>query len=121
MRGIAGCPTWIAMVWMVIVQHGETMNSQRRHFIKTCGAASALLLPGFAGAALLPDPAADVAAPTFSQIEKSIKAGFGGGFAVHSHHHDGGRFYADIQHAGTRYRVSSPDLYDWKVVSTVRA
>ena len=97
------------------------MNSQRRHFIKTCGAASALLLPGFAGAALLSEPAADGATPSFSQIEKSIKAGFGGGFAVHSHHHDGGQVYADIQHAGTRYRVTSSDLYDWQVVSTIRA
>lgn len=52
-------------------------------------------------------------------IEKSIKAGFGGGFSVQQHSKSAGITYADIQHFDTRYQVASADLVDWKVVSAL--
>ncbi len=98
------------------------MNSQRRRFMQACGAASAMMLPGLAGASRLPGPDAHSSAgPSSAQIEKSIKAGFGGGFSVRSHRCDGRLVHADIQHAGTCYRVVSQDLFDWHVVATTRA
>ncbi|CDM25832.1 hypothetical protein BN940_16996 [Castellaniella defragrans 65Phen] len=40
---------------------------------------------------------------------------------MRSHRCDGRLVHADIQHAGTCYRVVSQDLFDWHVVATTRA
>ncbi|WP_353153638.1 twin-arginine translocation signal domain-containing protein [Pollutimonas bauzanensis] len=93
------------------------MNIKRRDFIKASTAASVLLLPGIAiamkgtNAINMPALAAD------SQIQKSIKASFGGGFSVRTHRQSNGLTHADIEHFGTRYAVTSADLLDWKIVS----
>lgn len=95
------------------------MNIKRRDFIKASTAASVLLLPGIAiamkgtNAINMPALAAD------SQIQKSIKASFGGGFSVRTHSQSNGLTYADIEHFGTRYAVTSADLLDWKIVSSL--
>jgi len=94
------------------------MDIRRRDFIKGCAAACALSLPGIAGAAAL---AGDHGAPAADagRIEKSIKAGFGGGFSLRSHARSGGLTYADIEHLGNRYTVASTDLLDWKIVGAL--
>jgi len=51
-------------------------------------------------------------------IEKSIKAGFGGGFTVRTHRQSNGLTYAEIEHVGNRYTVVSADLVDWKIMSS---
>jgi len=52
------------------------------------------------------------------RIEKSIKAGFGGGFSVRTHRQAKGLTYAEIEHVGNRYTVVSADLLDWKIMSS---
>ncbi|WP_322997177.1 hypothetical protein [Castellaniella sp.] len=54
---------------------------------------------------------------TSTQIEKSIKAGFGGGFVVYRQSRQSGRIQATIGHADSRYVVVSDNLFDWTVVS----
>lgn len=95
------------------------MNIKRRDFFKGCAAASAcvIFLPGIANAANVKD--ATNAAALNADIEKSIKAGFGGGFSVRGHSQSNGLTYADIEHSGTRYAVSSANLLDWKIVSPI--
>lgn len=95
------------------------MNSQRRNFMKVCGgAAGVAAVPGLAGASLLTGAdARSAAAADAAHVEKSIKAGFGGGFSVQSHRAVDGLVYADIRHGGSRYLVTSPDLFDWQVVA----
>ena len=50
------------------------------------------------------------------RVEKSIKAGFGGGFSVRAHGRSHGLTYAEIEHLGNRYTVVSADLIDWKLM-----
>src|SRR5690606_28804097 len=75
-----------SMSMMADSHHAHTepspMNTNRRDFVKGCTAASAcaLVLPGIAVAA--PGPQANHAAASGATIEKSIKAGFGGGFSL---------------------------------------
>ena len=95
------------------------MNIKRRDFVKGCAAACVLSVPGIAlatkGANV--NNAAALAADT--QIQKSIKASFGGGFSVRTHSQSDGFTYADIERFGTRYSVASADLLDWKIVSSL--
>lgn len=56
-------------------------------------------------------------ASNFQQVEKSIKASFGGGFKTYEYISDKRLNYATIGHAGKRYLVASKNLYDWQVVS----
>ena len=94
------------------------MNIERRDFIKGCTTACVLLVPGIAGAAgMLPGNEAPIQGAS-PHIEKSIKAGFGGGFSVHSHRQSNGLTVAEIQHFGNRYTVASADLIDWKIVGS---
>jgi len=93
------------------------MNIKRRDFVKGCAAAGVLLLPGVSSAMKGRSPNDASAQQTGSHIEKSIKAGFGGGFSVRSHTQSNGLTYARIEHFDTRYVVSSADLLDWKIVS----
>jgi hypothetical protein len=92
------------------------MDIKRRDFVKGCAAASVLLLPGIASAATGENANNAPASGTDSHIEKSIKASFGGGFSVRAHAQSDGLTYADIEHFGNRYAVTSADLLDWKVV-----
>ena len=94
------------------------MNIKRRDFVKGCAAAAGvLLLPGMAHALKGENAHGAAAAGADSRIEKSIKAGFGGGFSVRSHTQSNGLTYANIEHFNTRYVVSSTNLLDWKIVS----
>ncbi|MDB5616269.1 twin-arginine translocation signal domain-containing protein [Tardiphaga sp.] len=89
------------------------MDIKRRDFVKGCAAASVLLLPGIAKGENANDvPASDADL----HIEKSIKASFGGGFALVANTQSGGLTHADIEHLGNRYAVISADLLDWKIV-----
>ena len=55
-------------------------------------------------------------------IEKAIKASFGGGFSVLHHNQSKGLTYADISHFDNRYTVASADLQNWKILrSSLRA
>ncbi|WP_439924500.1 twin-arginine translocation signal domain-containing protein [Nitrobacter sp. JJSN] len=92
------------------------MDIQRRDFVKGCATASILLLPGIASAATGKKANKASAPESPSDIEKSIKASFGGGFSVGDHTQSGGRTRATIEHFGNRYTVVSPDLLDWKIV-----
>ena len=93
------------------------MNIQRRDFIKGCATACVLMVPGIASAATsLNSNEASVQGADL-RIEKSIKAGFGGGFSVRAHSQSNGLTYAEIEHVGNRYSVVSADLVDWKIMS----
>ncbi|NYT44910.1 twin-arginine translocation signal domain-containing protein [Alcaligenaceae bacterium] len=92
------------------------MNINRRDFVKGCAAASVLLVPGIASVA----QAASANTPATSadlNIEKSIKASFGGGFSLQAHTESNGLTYAKIEHFGNRYAVTSTDLLDWTIVA----
>jgi len=92
------------------------MDSKRRVIVKVLGATPVIPVIGCVragqreGAALFPT---DVA-----ELEKSIKAGFGGSFLVNAHLQSNGLTYANIEHRGNRYLVTSTDLIDWKIVSS---
>lgn len=91
------------------------MDVKRREFLVGCVAASVLGMPSIAsGENAINAPALD---PGLN-IEKSIKASFGGGFSVRAHTLSAGRTYADIEHSGNRYVVTSADLLDWKIVAS---
>ena len=94
------------------------MNMDRRNFVTLLGTASVLLLPGIAAAAEGNDANGAAATEAALRIEKSIRANFGGGFKVLSHRRSGGQTVADIEHLGNRFVVTSPDLVDWKYVSS---
>jgi hypothetical protein len=94
------------------------MGIKRRDFIKGCAAAGTFMVPGMAMAAQLTNASSAQNSVVDPRIEKSIKAGFGGGFSVHAHSRSAGLTYAQIEHFGTRYQVASADLFDWKVVRT---
>jgi hypothetical protein len=89
------------------------MDIKRRDFVKGCAAASVLLLPGTAKGENANNAPASGA---YLHIEKSIKASFGGGFALVTHTQSGGLTHADIEHFGNRYAVTSADLLNWKIV-----
>jgi predicted GNAT superfamily acetyltransferase len=90
------------------------MDIKRRDFVKGCATVSVLLLPGIASAASGENT--NRASASRSQVEKSIKANFGGGFSVRDYSQSNGRTYANIEHFGNRYAVASADLLDWKIV-----
>ena len=87
---------------------------RRRDLFKGCAASSVLLLVGMDNVA----KAATVhrAPVSGANIEKSIKASFGGSFSVQAHAQSHGRTYAHIEHNGNRYAVASADLLEWKIV-----
>lgn len=93
------------------------MNIKRRDFVKGCAAACVLLLPGMASAAKGRNATNMPISEADPDIEKSIKASFGGGFSLLTHTQSNGLTYADIEHLGNRYRVASANLLDWKIVS----
>jgi hypothetical protein len=94
------------------------MNIQRRDFIKGCATASVLMVPGIASVAtrLNNNKASGQGADLC--IQKSIKAGFGGGFSVLAHSQSNGLTYAEIEHVGNRYLVVSADLVDWTITGS---
>jgi len=92
------------------------MSITRRNFIKGCTAATMLGLPALGTAA--PDAADTRGTRARVHIEKSIKAGFGGGFSLRAHRQSGRFIYANIEHSGNHYTVASTDLFDWAIVST---
>lgn len=92
------------------------MDIKRRDFVTGCATVSVLLLPGIAGAASGENTNRASDSASRSHIEKSIKANFGGGFAVRDYTQSNGRTYANIEHFGNRYAVASADLLDWKIV-----
>lgn len=92
------------------------MDIARRDFFKGCATVSVLLLPGIAIAASGENTKRASASAARSQVEKSIKANFGGGFSVRDYTQTNGRTYANIEHFGNRYAVASADLLDWKIV-----
>jgi hypothetical protein len=92
------------------------MDIKRREFVKGSAAASVLLLANFDSAAKGANANNALASDADQQIEKSIKASFGGGFSVRARTRSDGLTYADIEHFGNRYAVASADLLDWKIV-----
>ncbi len=93
------------------------MAIKRRYFVTGCAAACVLLLPGISSAGKGENANNAPASGANSHIEKSIKASFGGGFSVRAHTQSDGLTYADIEHFGNRYAVTSADLLDWRIVS----
>lgn len=73
------------------------MDIKRRDFVKGCATVSVLLLPGAASAASGENTNRAPAATSRSQVEKSIKANFGGGFAVRDYSQSNGRTYAQYR------------------------
>jgi hypothetical protein len=92
------------------------MQIKRRDFVNGCAAAAALLLAGIDSAAKGENAGNTPAAGSHSDIEKAIKAGFGGGFSLRDYAHADGLTYAEIEHFGNQYLVASADLLDWKIV-----
>ena len=95
------------------IERRDVFKVERRDFFKGCAASSVLLLVGMDNAAKATAHQAPVSA---ANVEKSIKASFGGSFSVQAHAHSHGRTYAHIEHSGNRYAVASADLLDWKIV-----
>ncbi|MGE4126101.1 MAG: twin-arginine translocation signal domain-containing protein [Pusillimonas sp.] len=95
------------------------MGLKRRDFIKGCATASVLMLPGLASAARIQGNNAALFQDQGLRIEKSIKAGFGGGFALRGHRQSDGLTYAEIEHHGNRYTVASTDQIDWKILNAI--
>ncbi|MFT0546856.1 twin-arginine translocation signal domain-containing protein [Allopusillimonas ginsengisoli] len=93
------------------------MQIKRRDFVKGCAATCALLVPGISWGAR--DASIIKTSDARAQIEKSIKASFGGSFSVRTHGSSNGLTHADIEHFDTRYTVTSADLLDWKIVRSV--
>ena len=93
------------------------MNTKRRDFIKGCATACALMVPGITCAVTSRNNDKTAVQGADLRVEKSIKAGFGGGFSVRAHGRSHGLTYAEIEHVGNRYTVVSADLIDWKIVS----
>ena len=89
------------------------MDMIRRHFVKGCTAAS-LALPAFSTFAAASQSTAS--AKSASDIEKAIKASFGGGFSLKAHTQSGRRINANIEHSGNWYAVESDNLLDWTIV-----
>lgn len=81
------------------------------------GAAGVSLVPGQAAAWSAGPLASALAASTPDQVEKSIKAGFGGGFTVYQQAQGLDTIQATIGHGSRRYVVASNNLLDWAVVS----
>ena len=52
------------------------------------------------------------------QLEKSIKASFGGGFSVLSHSKTDGVTFAKIENFGNQYTVSSKNMLDWEIIES---
>ena len=92
------------------------MEIKRRDFVKGCAAAAALLLTGIDSAAEGENADTAPASCADSDIEKSIKASFGGGFSVRGYTQSDGLTYADIEHLANQYAVASADLLDWKII-----
>lgn len=92
------------------------MDIERRDFVKGCATFSVLLMPGIASAASGESIKPASAPVSRSQVEKSIKASFGGGFSVQDYIESNGRACASIEHLGNRYAVVSADLLDWSIV-----
>ena len=93
------------------IERRDVFKVERRDFFKGCAASSVLLLVGMDNAAT-----AQQAPVSAANVEKSIKASFGGSFSVQAHAHSHGLTYANIEHSGNRYAVASADLLDWKIV-----
>ncbi|WP_420963633.1 twin-arginine translocation pathway signal protein [Brucella sp. IR073] len=91
------------------------MGIRRRDFIKGCVAVSVMPLPVAASAAD-GGTGSELTAGLDLQVEKSIKAGFGGGFSVLSYSQSNGLTYAEIEHFGNRYAVASADLQEWEII-----
>ncbi|GEC17142.1 twin-arginine translocation signal domain-containing protein [Nitrobacter winogradskyi] len=91
------------------------MDIKRRDFVKGCATVSVLLLPGSASATSGKNANRASASASRSQVEKSIKASFGGGFSVRDYTQSDGRTCANIEHSGNQYAVASADLLDWKI------
>jgi hypothetical protein len=100
----------------MLEQRSEAMHLKRRDFIKGCASGCVFLVPGVASATSLQSKFLSPATYTRAQIEKSIKAGFGGGFVLRSHRQSKGLTYAEIEHYGNRYTAASADLVDWQVL-----
>jgi hypothetical protein len=93
------------------------MNITRRDFIKACATAGVLMVPGLASAATSLNSNEAAVQGADLRINKSIKAGFGGGFSVRAHRQSNGLTYAEIEHVGNRYSVVSADLVEWQIRS----
>lgn len=95
------------------------MNIKRRDFIKGCATISILSVPCISFAALSQHTQkSDTSVSNHQiQIEKSIKANFGGGFTVQAHTELNGLTYAKIQHLGVQYTATTSDLLEWKTIS----
>lgn len=94
------------------------MNINRRDFVKGCAAVYVLSLPVVAGAAKAASASNALASSMGPDLEKSIKAGFGGGFSLRAHKQVNGLTYAHIEHAGNQYAVASANSLDWQIVET---
>lgn len=90
------------------------MNIKRRDFIKN--SAIFVVSLSFVQSVNAQAVQKSVAVDPKPDVEKSIKAHFGGGFEVISHNYIDGLTYADITHAGNRYVVSSNNLHDWTIL-----
>ena len=93
------------------------MSLSRRNFIKGCTIAGCLLMPGMASSGKDQGIKQSQNGDADADVKRSIKAGFGDGFSLHAHCRSNGLTYADIEHLGTRYKVVSADLVEWKTLA----
>lgn len=82
------------------------------------GAAGVSLVPGMAAAWPAGPLVPALAGSSPDQVEKSIKAGFGGGFTVYHQARGRDTIQATIGHGSRRYVVVSNNLLDWTIVSS---
>ena len=87
------------------------MGLTRRQFVKGFAATAAFVGSGFA-------KANSYSVASKADIEKAIKASFGGGFSLKSYSKSGAVTQAKIENFGNQYTVTSVDLLDWKIIQS---
>ena len=96
------------------------MFINRRQFVKSAGAVSAVALLGLdkvANAVNVDDDALLVNS-VLKNITRSIHANFGSGFNVLAHSDYKGKTLAKIEHLENQFVVVSADLSEWEVLSS---
>lgn len=99
------------MGYLRIINGGLVMVFTRREFVKGFAVTAALMGSGFTIASN--DHVANK-----NDIEKSIKANFGGGFSLISYSKSGTVTQAKIENFGNQYTVTSLNLLDWKIIQS---
>ena len=96
----------------------QKVDRKRRSFIKGCFTTSAIFGTGIDLAFAAENQKNTPHSPSNTEIEKSIKAAFGGGFVLLSHSKSDGLVTSQIESFGNQFTVISQNSYDWKIIKS---